>query len=621
MSRTQRLLAWLSLALVTLAVVLRPAEASAAIFVVGPRTTQLDQAGKGSFVLRSDVLAPVRVEVARVEGVGGAPLPGTLSVTPRVVTLPPRGAQTFDLKWDAPKDGQLFAHVVLRWEGKELVVPVQSGSERGDWLRFLPAGPLLLAVVAAWLSARSAQRSVRPGLAQLVGALALACSAALLAWALVRFSPAFDEGRGNDGLQLLSRTNAPWGTWLSAIDGPGLLGLLLVLALGAAAIAAGVAVHGALVLVAGATVALLSWDTTTLVLGLSLLVGGVALCIGQKGFGRTLLPSAVGVVLIGAALRALVAAAPSHVRTLPELARIDWVAQQGSATLLGQPLLQGAFVAVLVGISLLASAPSGSGAGVLATSVARLVAAVVAVRVLPFVLGPATQWAAPGLAWAGAALLVAAAVGALLARGDGVRLANALGVAQLGAVYVGLAACTPQGLAGVLLVSFGGALGTAGLGLVVDALERRLGSIDLRSLAGVFREAPVLAIALVVALLSACLAPGTLGFAGGSLALGGAFPLHRAALVLATVGYGAVGLVALRAGATALGGALPTHLVESPRLEPFGGHLPELRRDEALALFLVLGPAVVLAFGEVSLGFVEVAARQLLGDATRLGIR
>lgn len=594
---------------------LLPGRAAAAVFVVGPRIVSLDAAGKATFVLRSDALAPVRLDVARVEGVAGAPLQGTLTVTPRELTLPPRGSQKIEVKWDAPRDSQLFAHVVFRVEGKELVVPVQSGNERGEPLRFLVLAPIVLAVVAAWLARK-------PALAKIAGFVGVVSHGALLAWALARFSPSFDAERGNDGLQLVSRTPAPWGTWLCAVDGPGMLGLLAVLAVAAGAISGGVAVHGVLVLLAGASLVLTAWDTTSIVLGLSLVVGGVALSIGPKAVGRTLLPSAIGVVLVGTGLRSLVAAAPLHVRSLPELARVDWVSLEGaqSSTVLGLPLVQGAFVAVLLGLCLLAAAPLASGAGVVAVSVSRLVAGLLLVRILPYVLGASTQWAAPGLAWAGAVLLVLAAGATFAVRGDGARLAAALGAGQLGAMLLGLAACTAQGLAGAMIVAIGGSLGTAGLGLAVEAIERRLGPTDLRGLTGLVKDAPALAFGAIVALAAACLAPGTVGFHGGALSLGGAFPLHRAALVVAALGHGALGLVALRLAATVLGGEVERRLVESPRLEPFGGHIPELRRDEALALFCALAPVLALAFGEVALGFVEVASRQLLGDATRLGI-
>jgi len=594
---------------------LLPTRASAAVFVVGPRIVSLDATGKGTFVLRSDALAPVRIDVARIEGVAGAPLQGTLTVTPRELTLSPRGSQTITVKWEAPRDSQLFAHVVFRSEGREIVVPVQSGTERGEPLRLLVLAPIVLALVAAWLARR-------PALAKLAGFVGVLGHGALLAWALARFSPSFDAERGNDGLQLVSRTAAPWGTWLCGLDGPGMLGLLAVLAVAAAAISGGVAVHGVLVLLAGASLVLTAWDTTSIVLGLSLVVGGVALSIGPKAVGRTLLPSALGVVLVGTGLRALVAAAPLHVRSLPELARVDWVSLPAaqSSTVLGMPLVQGTFVAVLLGLCLMAAAPLATGAGVVAVSVARLVTGLLLVRILPYVLGASTQWAAPSLAWVGAVLLVLAALGTFASRGDGARLAASLGVGQLGAMLLGLSACTAQGLAGAMIVAVGGSLGTAGLGLSVEAIERRLGPTDLRALTGLVKDAPALAFGAVIALCAACLAPGTVGFHGGALSLGGAFPLHRGALVLAVVGYAALGLVALRLAATVLGGEVERKLVESPRLEPFGGHIPELRRDEALALFFALAPVVALAFGELAVGFVEVAARQLLGDATRLGI-
>ena len=126
--------------------------------------------------------------------------------------------------------------------------------------------------------------------------------------------------------------------------------------------------------------------------------------------------------------------------------------------------------------------------------------------------------------------LVTAAYGAALAlvQTDARRACGYLFVSQSALVMAGLDCRSQAALSGSLVLWISSALAFAGLARIVLVLEARRGRLDLSRYHGGFERMPMLALSFLAMGLACTGFPGTLGFVGSELLLGGAtaeFPL------------------------------------------------------------------------------------------------
>ena len=117
------------------------------------------------------------------------------------------------------------------------------------------------------------------------------------------------------------------------------------------------------------------------------------------------------------------------------------------------------------------------------------------------------------------------------------RACGYLFMSQSALVMAGLDGTSPSALAGGLLVWLSAGLAFAGLARSVLVLESRRGRLDLTAYHGGYDRTPVLAISFLAMGLACTGFPGTLGFVGQELLVGGAveaFPILGFAIVVAS---------------------------------------------------------------------------------------
>jgi NADH-quinone oxidoreductase subunit M len=119
-----------------------------------------------------------------------------------------------------------------------------------------------------------------------------------------------------------------------------------------------------------------------------------------------------------------------------------------------------------------------------------------------------------------------------LAQSDLRRFVAYASTASAGAWLFGIAAFTPQGMAGCVAGMFAHGLAVAILLGVAAALEERAGTSDLPRLAGLTEGAPLLGALLATGLALSLGVPGMAGFWGMLLVLLGGFARHPALSVL-----------------------------------------------------------------------------------------
>lgn len=204
-------------------------------------------------------------------------------------------------------------------------------------------------------------------------------------------------------------------------------------------------------------------------------------------------------------------------------------------------------------------------------------------------LGPVVRFSAPQLGAYTAAILVVpqasptmlrtvailslitAAYGAMLAvvQRDTRRATGYLFVSQSALVLAGLDCTTPAALAGSLVLWFSSALAFTGLARAVLSVEARRGRTDLGRLHGGYDQMPLLAASFLVLGLACTGFPGTLGFVGQEMLIGGAVHEFPALGFLTVVTAALTGLAVMRmyfslfCGSATTSPALPLRLRES----------------------------------------------------------
>jgi NADH-quinone oxidoreductase subunit M len=236
-----------------------------------------------------------------------------------------------------------------------------------------------------------------------------------------------------------------------------------------------------------------------------------------------------------------------HTFAVPELMRVAYNAKH--LTLLGCSWVKVVWVALFIAFAILIPLVPLHGwfidlIGDAPAPVSAVLAGVVMnaglyglLRVSFGIFPDGSRWAATTLVAAGVVTLAFAAMSALR-QTDLLKIAAYATVGQAGFSLVGLGALTREGIAACLIQMFSHGIVMAMLFLLLGVVRDRVKTTDVAAM-GLARRAPVLGVAVGVALLASSGVPGFAGFWGEIVALLGAFPVERT-LVLAAAVFGAV---------------------------------------------------------------------------------
>jgi NADH-quinone oxidoreductase subunit M len=640
---------FVALALFVFAFAPRTAQAAGTASFVEPGPIALDASGAGKLTLRNTGNEPLHVITLYARSNERDPrIPGTLTASfeggSTKADLAPGEAKTIALKWDrqGARMVQLFGHVVV--ESSDVAAPQRAfgvvaqppaslgflSHHVGTWLIVLP----LLGALAL-LPLRMTRR-IDDRVARLVALAAVGLQAAFAVWALRNFDTLATRADGNDGLQLVERARL-FGSveWYLGFDGLTLPLVLGVIGLGTVGVLARVGrdyeqYFSAYLLSLSALVgALLAVDAMLLLIFLALFAVSIAALIGRSGLRaaiHSLMMHAVAIVVLGIVVFALRRSNDpgflgDGMRTqsfaLPDLARGEWLERMhGGLTLFGKPFVLAAFSAIFVAAAIfLAAAPLhgalGSvlgeapvGGAILFVTGGSAIGVTILLRFGVSIVPEGVRWGAPLLAALGAGSIVWAALSAL-GEVDLRRAAGHVGVAHGGVILLGIAAGTPQGVAGAITHAMSRAVVVAMLLLVADALHDRVGVVDRTRFGGLARAMPRFGVLATIAFVASLALPGTMPFVSALLAVGGSLPAHRVATALGALGLALLAVAQLATHRRLLFGELDNKWKNTPELEPFGGKFQDLdRRETGLLIALAV---VVIGLGIAPRAFVDLS--------------
>jgi NADH-quinone oxidoreductase subunit M len=588
-------------------------------------TVLLENRGRAEIELRTQARGAAREPVA--------PVGLTLTFSPGGASsrVAPGQQRPLKVRWVPQANGpvELDAALVVEAAGVDSVALAlraeapRGPSDLGGWLgrhalSLLTLLPFFgMALVGLW---RSVNRSNDFGL-RLIAYATLALEAALFAWLLAHLDRAFHVAGGNDGYQFRER----WALWAGGglelswgLDGASYGPLVSAAAVATAGLFAlravelrVASVYAGLLGALGAAFGVASaTDLALLTLSWSALLASIALLVGRAGGApRLLAVGALGALLLAAgAVSVSAQAGPSLLSNgalaarsfaLPSLGLPDPAAAGPAPT----PWALAAWAAALLpaaafvpfqGWLLRVVSVAPSGAAAIAAGVVPSVSLYALLRVASPFAALLSPRATGALAAAGA-LLTLASFAFVFYETDLRRAFTRLALAPLPLALLGVSGQTPQGSAGAFALAAGQGVIIAALVLVGGVLAERVGHARRDLLVGVAEHMPRFALLAGLLSLASSGGPGAWSFWAALLVFWGAWgssPL-----------WVCVGVLALALGASAawllarnlLLGRAPRRLVHDPRLEPYGGHPPDLSRRE----WLICAPlaALVLALG------------------------
>lgn len=606
---------------------------------------------EGTFAVRNDGDEPLTISRLALRGdEEDVRSPGRVSVrfadgAATQATLAAGANKNVVVTWIPDRDArvrQAFGHVVITSSDEaagEVAMGFRAGMPSGlGWLgahalSFLVVWPFASALVFAAVSRLARWGAAR---AQTFALVSATVELAMALWAFGRFAADVGRASGNDGFQLVERfvwARSVPAEWYVGVDGASVaLVLLAALVAFAATCAASVTPTEAPdretslagpaggLLVTGVVGVLVALDGALFVASWCVTWLAIAILVGASGgSSRSASASAklsvYALTATASLLFALVALSRAsgpaflvdgtrvaHTLSIPELSRNSFAAD---GTILGLSFVRAAWALLLVAVAM--STPlvplhgwlpdvleqSSPGTGIL-----------VAGAVLP--LGPylllrVGLGAVPeGARWAGASVATLAAIAALwaslcaLVQTDLRRFAAYAAVAGGAMSLYGVASLTPEGIAGAGLLLFARGLSSALLMGVAAAITKRVGATGSGAVAGLGREAPVLAGLGALALGVSAAVPGLVGGWGVFLVMLGGFvryPILALVLSAALVVSAAAHLRFARALILAPAARGP---LEIGALAPFGGRMPDATFAELTALLPLALLAVAL---------------------------
>ncbi|NUP07833.1 MAG: hypothetical protein HOW73_17435 [Polyangiaceae bacterium] len=600
----------------------------------------------GSFVLKNVGEGPLevyRVGFEQEEGPSRTPAGiGISSASRETMPLKPGETRSYTIRfrWEETRAQQIFGNLVVETDGAapgadKYDPPARLSvvaDRRPAPLRHILTIVALLPLAVSLFAAIARKHLHERRLAQAGSALAIA-SALGACIVLSRFSRLLTRADGNWGLQHIERFvmfgDVEYYVGLDGLNAPllPLAGIVLFAAAlaarpGRATVAAvlgwggvmasaatffcisqSLALSAASLVVVAICASMLAWQSfdrteaaarsAALKTALAFAISAVSFAVFAYLVSKNAFPS-----------RLVDGTAVTRTFALPEIAREaahGHAAVEGAGKLFGMRFDRGAMVLVVAAFLPLAmcvplhgwaadfAAKAEGSVGALVLSFASLVSGIGLAR-FTAPLYPDAGVSVAGFFFAVGIVTVVAAGLRGLFDDDVKSLVGRLGVASGGLTLLALGTATPEGLQGHLAFVVARTLALPLCFLVADAVVARTGDASMSKLGGLASASPRLAVAWLVGLLAACALPGSGSF--WALFLGIVASIGRAPWVAVALVLGLV-LCALAAsrGLGSLAGAVPTSWRTSPELEPYGGTLPDLRRDElpwAVVLTLLL---------------------------------
>jgi NADH-quinone oxidoreductase subunit M len=494
------------------------------------------------------------------------------SGAPTSATIAPGERRTATIRFmpdRSPRMRQAFGHVVVT-STDEAAGEVAVGF-RGDVpspLGAIASHALSLAVAVPFFGAILLLALGGARRARLVSVVVGVLECALVAWMLHCFVPGVTTADGNDGLQLIEHSIwvRPLGVeWFVGLDGANIAVVALVaLVAFAGAVASpptrSPAYHAAYLVLVGALLgAALALDVFVVFTFAEIVIAASFVLVDRWGEGegdgegrgvtsaKLALFGWVASALLLFGIVALVAhgdrtflvdgTTVRHSSSIPDLGRVAFASKR--ATVLGMPLVKVAYGAFVVAVAIMlpafpfhvaqidARAAGSAAVTALLGGAAPAVVTTLALRLLVGVLPEGAQWAQGTLAGCGAVTIAYGAACAWAERDP--KRAIAFGaMSQTGYVLLGLAALSPQGIAGALTQVVAGGLTTSLFALTIGALEEKH-----NRLAGSARGLPLATAAVGLAAFASFGAPLTATFWGELLVTLGTFPTFRVLAIVA----------------------------------------------------------------------------------------
>jgi len=282
-----------------------------------------------------------------------------------------------------------------------------------------------------------------------------------------------------------------------------------------------------------------------------------------------------------------------HSFSVPELMRVDYLGK--GLTILGMSFVKviwiGFFIGFAIKIPMFPFHTWLPDAHVEAPTAISVILAGVLLKmgtygILRFnfsILPEATRWAAPAMAAFGVINIIYGAFCAM-AQEDLKKLVAYSSVSHMGYCLLGMAAMTPQGIAGCMAQMFAHGIITSMLFTLVGVVYDRVHTRELGKFGGLASEMPVYTAFVGLAFMASLGLPGLAGFVAEILTFMGAFPVFRVMTIIAATGVIITAAYHLWALQRMFLGKFNEDWRKNHYLEPFGGKFPEINAREIASL-------------------------------------
>ena len=609
----------------------------------------------GSFSIRNTGAEPLTVSRIALRGdEQDARLPSRLSVRFAqggvAATIAPGDSKLVSIRWMPDRDPrmkQALGHVIVtstdEGAGEVAVVfraqvpqPIAALTTHAlSWLVILPlfgvVFALLLHVARGRSSERARERSERA--TRVVALTVAAAQAALALFLYARFSSDVTRADGNDGMQFIEHTRWVPGFYIEyfvGIDGLSISMIFLTALVSFVGVLASFSIEKQLkgyfamylLLVTGMMGTFLALDLFLFFVFWEVMLLPMYFLIGIWGGPRKeyaaikfFLYTLAGSVLMLLAIIALYlygeptylvsGAKALHTFSVPELARVDFLAK--GLTILGMSFVKVVWIGFFIGFAIkIPMFPFHTwlpDAHVEAPTAISVILAGVLLKmgiygILRFnfaILPEATRWAAPAMAAFGVINILYGAFCAM-AQEDLKKLVAYSSVSHMGYCLLGMAALTPQGIAGCMAQLFAHGIITSMLFSLVGVIYDRAHTRDLSKFGGLAGEMPIYTAFVGFAFMASLGLPGLAGFVAEILTFMGAFPVYRVMTILAATGVIFTAGYHLWALQRMFLGKFNEGWRKNHYLEPYGGKFPEINGRELATLIPLAVLVLYLGF-------------------------
>lgn len=621
-----------------------------------PGPIELDADGNGKFTLKNAGSTTLSVtalyprtglETTTGGDIRAPRIPGTLSASfdggLSKADIAPGTSKSVNVHWDRKTSRlpQLFGHVVVECSDPALqkfpaAMGVFANPPSGmpwltnhilSWMTFLPVIGLLLIV------GMSMAKTKNDHLCRYIALAVTAIQCALAIWLYKNFDATITRADGNDGIQFIE--HALWVPGFSieyyvGIDGLSITMVILTALVSFVGVLASFSVEKQLkgyfamylLLVTGMMGTFVSLDLFLFFVFWEVMLLPMYFLIGIWGGPRKeyaaikfFLYTLAGSVLMLLAILALYLNAETtylvdgtivqHSFSVTELMRVDWLGK--GLTILGLSFVKMVWIGFFIGFAIKipmfpfhtwlpdAHVEAPTAISVILAGVLLKMGTYGVLRFNFAILPEATRWAAPAMAALGVINILYGAFCAM-AQEDLKKLVAYSSVSHMGYCLLGMAAMTPQGIAGCMAQMFAHGIITSMLFSLVGVVYDRVHTRDLSKFGGLAGEMPVYTAFVGFAFMASLGLPGLAGFVAEILTFMGAFPIYRVMTILAATGVIFTAGYHLWALQRMFLGKFNESWRSNHYLEPYGGKFPEINAREVATLLPLAVLTLLLGF-------------------------